>query len=84
LALESNGLRVLLRLGFGEEKKSYSTTHRLVQQAAVEGLDKDYPWLIQAHLLLRRHGQELCRRSEPLCEKCPLARDCEYYQRRDV
>ena len=81
LALESNGLRVLVRLGFGEEKKSYSTTYRLVQKAAGEGLDKDYPWLIQAHLLLRRHGQELCRRSEPMCEKCPLAPDCTFFQR---
>jgi endonuclease-3 len=81
LALESNGLRVLLRLGFGEEKKSYSTTYRLVQKAAWEGLDKDYTWLIQAHLLLRRHGQELCRRSEPMCDKCPLAANCVYCER---
>ena len=81
LALESNGLRVLLRLGFGEEKKSYSTTYRLVQQAAVEELDKDFSWMIQAHLLLRHHGQELCRRSEPICDQCPLAADCEYYQK---
>jgi endonuclease III len=81
LALESNGLRVLLRLGFGEERKSYSTTYRLVQKAAEEGLDKDYSRLIESHLLLRRHGQELCRRSEPMCGKCPLAADCEYCQR---
>lgn len=63
LALESNGLRVLLRLGFGEERKSYSTTYRLVQQAVKDGLDKDCSWLAEAHQLLRRHGQELCRRS---------------------
>jgi endonuclease III len=80
LALESNGLRVLLRLGFGEDKKSYSTTYRLVQKTAAEGLDKDYPWLSQAHLLLRRHGQELCKRTDPLCDNCPLAADCEYFQ----
>ena len=29
LALESNGLRVLVRLGFAEEKKSYSATYRV-------------------------------------------------------
>jgi endonuclease-3 len=81
LALESNGLRVPLRLGFGEEKKSYSATYRLVQQAVRDGHGKVFTWLIQAHLLLRRHGKELCRRSEPLCDICPLARDCEYYQR---
>jgi endonuclease-3 len=81
LALDSNGLRVLLRLGFGEEKKSYSTTYRLVQKAVEAGLDKAYAWLIQAHLLLRRHGQELCKRTKPECTKCPLAPDCEFYQR---
>jgi endonuclease III len=80
LALDSNGLRVLLRLGFGEEKKSYATTYRLVQRAVGEELDRDYSWLIQAHLLLRRHGQELCKRSQPACTKCPLARDCEFYR----
>jgi len=84
LALESNGLRVLVRLGFGEEKKNYATTYRLVQKAVGEGLDNDYTWLIQAHLLLRRLGQELCRRSEPMCDRCPLAADCAYYQRGDA
>ena len=81
LALDSNGLRVLVRLGFGEEKKSYSTTYRLVQRAVKEELGEDFAWLIQAQLLLRCHGQEVCRRTEPLCDNCPLARDCEYYRR---
>jgi endonuclease III len=80
LALESNGLSVLLRLGFGVEEKSYSTTYRLVQKAVEEDLDKDYSWLIQAHLLLRHHGQELCKPTKPECKKCPLAPDCEFYQ----
>jgi endonuclease III len=81
LALDSNGLRVLLRLGFGEEKKSYATTYRLVQKAIEDELDMDYSWLIQAHLLLRHHGQELCKRTKPECTKCPLAPDCEFNRR---
>ena len=80
LALESNGLRVLVRLGFGEEKKSYSATYRLVQRAVADELPADYSGLIEAHLLLRRHGQELCKRSAPACEKCPLASECKYHQ----
>jgi endonuclease-3 len=84
LALESNGLRVLLRLGFGKEQKSYSTTYRLVQKAVEEELATDYSWLIQAHLLLRHHGQGLCRRSEPMCDKCLLAAECDFYQRGDA
>jgi endonuclease III len=78
LALESNGLRVLVRLGFGEETPNYSTTYRLVQQAIEGEIVKDYPWLIEAHQLLRRHGQELCRRSKPRCEECPLRADCPW------
>jgi endonuclease III len=84
LALDSNGLRVLVRLGFGEETKNYSVTYRTVQKAALEGLDKDCSWLIQAHLLLRHHGQELCKRTRPQCNKCPLASDCEFYQRQEA
>jgi endonuclease III len=78
LALESNGLRALLRLGFGEEKKSYSTTYRLVQKAIEGESSRGYAWRLEAHVLLRRHGQELCKRSEPECDACPLVRSCEY------
>jgi endonuclease-3 len=78
LSLESNGLRVLRRLGFGQERKDYSATYRAVQddiapQVAVAGYDT----LIAAHKLLRRHGQELCKTARPLCPQCPLERDCE-------
>ena len=82
LALESNGLRALLRLGFGEEKKSYATTYRLVQKAAGDGFDLDFAKLIEACVLLRHHGQELCKNSRPKCETCPLAANCDFYQRR--
>lgn len=80
LSLESNGLRVLLRLGFAEEKKSYSTSYRGVQEALHDQLPADYDGLIVAHQLLRQHGQELCKRSRPLCDECPLQTDCRYFQ----
>jgi endonuclease-3 len=76
--LESNGLRVMVRLGFAEEQKNYSATYRLIQKAVAGELKDDYAWLIEAHLLLRQHGQELCKRSEPLCAKCVLAAECDY------
>src|SRR2546428_7261915 len=52
LGLDSNGLRVLLRLGFGVEKNNYSASYRLVQEANQDVLNVDYDWLIDAHLLL--------------------------------
>ncbi len=76
LALDSNGLRVLIRLGYGEEKPNYSATYRLVQEAIEPELEKRYPRLIEAHQLLRHHGQELCRRSKPRCTECPLREGC--------
>src|SRR6266478_1282675 len=80
LALDSNGLRVLLRLGYGEERKSYSSTYRSAQEAVEGELKKDFDWLIAAHQLLRRHGQELCKTARPLCSRCPVKSDCRYYQ----
>ena len=78
LALDSNGLRVLLRLGFGKESRSYAASYRSVRQAVAGELPADCEALIEAHRLLRRHGQELCRRSAPRCDVCPLRRRCAY------
>ncbi len=76
--LESNGLRVLLRLGFAEEQKSYSASYRAVQQALAGKLPKDCQSLTVAHQLLRKHGQELCKRSQPICDQCPLRESCAF------
>jgi endonuclease-3 len=80
LALDSNGLRVLLRLGFGKEDSNYSRTYRSVQEALAPGLPLDIPFLTEAHQLLRRHGQELCKTDHPCCEACPLKKECAYYR----
>lgn len=80
LAMDSNALRVLLRLGFGEEKKSYGATYRSVQRNAMAEGPKDAPSLQRASLVLRRHGQALCRRADPLCEECPLVRECPFWR----
>ena len=78
LALESNGLRVLLRFGFGEEQKDYAASYRSAR-AALEGqLPNDCKKLIRAHQLLRLHGKELCKRAQPICEACPLRTRCHY------
>ncbi len=79
LALDSNGLRVLLRVGFGLEQKNYSASYRSVQEALKDQIGKDYEFLIRAHQLLRRHGKDLCHTNHPACEMCPLNRNCRYY-----
>lgn len=77
-ALDSNGLRVLVRLGAIEEKKSYQTTYKLgVAYLRANGVASTESAL-QAFALLRHHGRELCKRSVPLCGKCPLRSICRF------
>ena len=80
LALDSNGLRVLLRLGFGTEDRSYAKSYRSAQAAGQEQLPKDCGVLIEAYRLLRRHGQELCKTKHPRCEPCPVRAKCVYFK----
>ena len=79
LALDSNGLRVLLRLGFGEEKKTYSGSYKSVREAIADQHGDDYKTLIETHQLLRQHGKAICKTSKPRCEECPVSSYCAYF-----
>ena len=77
-ALDSNGLRALVRMGFADEGKSYAQAYKSgVAALAKEGAG-DFDWLRRAWLVLRAHGKALCKRSAPLCEPCPLDRVCAH------
>ncbi len=75
LAVDSNGLRTLQRLGYGINHKNYSTMYRSVRDAVGPELPKDFDALIDGHLLLRRHGQEVCK-AMPRCSGCALRALC--------
>ena len=79
LAPDSNALRVLTRLGFGLEDKNYAKSYR----SAIDATKDEFRTPAEAqraHALLRRHGQELCKRSAPLCELCPVRKFCDFYR----
>jgi endonuclease III len=78
LAPESNGLRVMVRLGWVEEDKNYAIMYRGARKAVRAVIGDECAPLAAAHLLLKRHGQELCRRSAPLCPACPLRGGCPW------
>ena len=78
LAPDSNALRVLVRLGISEEKPGYAATYAAAREAAAGQLGQDAERHLAAHQLLRRHGQEICRRAAPECERCPLAEGCAH------
>lgn len=80
--LDSNGARVLVRVGYGSENKNYSTMYRSVVDAAGPEVSPTFDWLIDAHLLLRRHGQAICKTNAPRCEACVIRRDCSFAAKR--
>ncbi|HMG35089.1 MAG TPA: hypothetical protein VKM94_14210 [Blastocatellia bacterium] len=79
-ALESNGLRVLQRIGYGQEQKSYSANYSSVLKAVEAELKDDYDWLISAHQLLRLHGQQICKSNQPRCSECVVRDWCRYFE----
>jgi endonuclease III len=78
LPLESNGLRTLQRIGYGSSHRNYTTMYKSVVAAAQPELRNDVEWLIDAHVLLRHHGQEVCKTSAPRCEQCGVQALCSY------
>lgn len=77
LAPESNGLRVLVRLGLVREESSYARTYAAAGRLS-EALPQRPKPVQEAHLLLALHGRTLCKRAAPVCEACPLASGCAY------
>jgi len=76
LAPDSNGVRVLVRLGFGREDRRYDRMYRSVVEATTPELPPERKWWVKAHQLLRHHGKTLCKTSAPLCGECPLSARC--------
>jgi endonuclease-3 len=78
LPLESNGLRVMERMGWGRSQKSYGAVYRSIQAGIHHELPSEPAILLEAHLLLREHGKTLCKTNTPHCGQCPVAKLCNY------
>jgi endonuclease-3 len=79
LPLESNGLRVLTRIGYGRfHLKNYGAMYRSVQEAIAPELPGKSDRLARAHLLLRTHGKTICKDGQPQCHECPVEGGCAF------
>ena len=76
LPLESNGCRVLLRLGFGRPQKSYGGAYRSIQEVIAGQIPQSAESITRAHVLLRTHGKETCKTTAPACASCCLVSLC--------
>jgi endonuclease III len=78
-AVPSNCPHVLVRIQRGQERENYGLNYREAQQAIQTEVPEKFEPRTRAYLLLKRHGQELCKRSKPKCEDCPVNNRCAYF-----
>ncbi|MBZ5525513.1 MAG: hypothetical protein LAP21_25085 [Acidobacteriia bacterium] len=78
-AVASNCPHVLVRIQRGEERENYSVTYKEAQQSIEAEVPEKFDARIRAYLLLKRHGQETCKRTKPRCNECPISAHCKFF-----
>jgi endonuclease III len=68
------------RIFFGHEDKNYGKGYRAAQEVLETELPEKFEARQRAYLLLKKHGQEICKRTKPKCEICPINAVCVYFQ----
>lgn len=79
-AVPSACVAVPQRILFGAEDKNYAAGYRASREAMTAQLPERFDLRQRAYLLLKRHGQEICKRTKPKCEICPVSRMCAYFR----
>jgi endonuclease III len=81
-AVPSNCPQVLVRILRGQESENYSVNYREAQKAIEAQVTPTIDARSRAYLLLKRHGQEICKRTKPKCSECPVSSSCAYFEGR--
>jgi len=69
IAVDTHVIRLSFRLGFTKSKDQ-----KKIEQDLKKWIDSD-DWVAISHLLIR-HGREVCKARNPMCESCFLAEIC--------
>ena len=80
-AVPSNGTQVLARILRGQERENYGANYREAQQAIAVEVADTFDARTRCYLLLKHHGQEICKRAKPKCEECPVSLNCAFFER---
>ena len=78
-AIPSNCPHVLVRIQLGRERENYGRTYTEAQGIVTAEVPAKLDARIRAYLLLKCHGQQVCKRNNPKCSVCPVARSCAFF-----
>jgi len=77
-AVPSNCVHVLDRILHSSETRNYSAAYREAQRALAADLPEKFDLRARAYLLLKKHGQDTCKRTNPKCQICPVRANCAF------
>jgi len=80
-AVPSNCVHVLDRILHASENKNYSGAYREAQRVLAAELPEKFDVRTRAYLLLKKHGQETCKRTNPKCDVCPVRASCAFVKK---
>jgi endonuclease III len=78
-AVPSNSPYVVERLLRGRESENYVLGYREAQRAMDAEVPEKFDTRVRAYLLLKRHGHEVCKRTNPKCSQCPVSASCAFF-----
>jgi endonuclease-3 len=78
-AIPSNCPQVLVRVVRGQERENYGVNYREAQQVIAADVPETFDARTRAYLMLKHHGQEICKRTKPKCEECPVSSECAFF-----
>ena len=82
-AVPSNCPHVLVRIQLGLERENYGVTYSEAQSLIEAEIADQFHPRMRAYLLLKEHGQKICKRTKPKCEECPVSLHCAYFAGKD-
>jgi len=78
-AVPSNCTQVLVRIRLGQERENYGRNYREAQEIIAAESPANFDARVRAYLLLKCHGQQICKRTNPKCDECPVAPSCAFF-----
>ena len=76
-AVPSNATQVAVRMQHGASFGAYTRDYREGRKLIEADVPATFAARQRAFLLLKQHGQTLCKRTNPKCDQCPISGTCE-------